>query len=580
MKATLDLFGKAIAGKTVDFRTVNELAVKVGYIVHPDCCTQEVYDWLKTKSVNYNATFYKAWNDVISKSRFELFIDQIIHYATTYGTGHTGIPYIPNDGSISPEFHNLKVISVITLEEAKERAAKMLYSGVALKQETIDAIFTIVSVNEIEVNKVANKEALMIICKAQNVIPSSSDDCVRYAIYLATGNTLLIKDRSTLTALKTLGSKFYLDAIFNNPEVLAESFFRYKPIWLAFKQNNARNKTFVNKLRKLANRFHKPKAPGFWANILSDTSLLPQLEAKLPELNNYKKVALLQAILVRQKETSAQAFVIRNQKLWVQNNATRNKKSHLSLVYEMLYKSLTESMSAKACKVFIPDGIALKLPASEKSFIGNYPLGTVFDVSGSDLIIGIHWKEEEGARDLDLSLQNINGTKVGWNSAYNSGEFVYSGDMTSARPEAVELLYAKQGFKSTGMINVNLYSGDTNSKFRTFIAREHITSMRKNYMVDPNNILFTIDNEMNSRQKAVGVVTEGKFFLCNLRTGSQIVSRHGVDTLYSQYVLDTLDCYVDLTTTLSDAGYEIVATPEEADIDLSNLSKDSLLNLL
>lgn len=579
MKATLDLFGKAIAGKSIDFRTVNELAVKVGYIVHPDCCTQEVYDWLKTKTINYNATFYKAWNDVISKSRFELFIDQIIHYATTYGTGHTGIPYIPNDGSISPEFHNLKIISVISVEEAKERAAQMLYSGVALKQETIDAIFTIVSVRDLDVQKILNKEALMVVCKQQGVLPTTSEDCVRYAIYLATGSTLLIKDRSTLTALKTSAGSIDLSKVFKNQEVLAETFFRFKPIWLAFKANS-RNRSFVNKLRKLANKFHKPKAPGFWANILSDTSLLPQLEAKLPELNNYKKVALLQAILVRQKETSAQAFIIRNQKLWVQNNASENKKGHLTLVYEMLYKSLTSSISAKACKVFIPDGISLKLPTSEKSFIGNYPLGTTFDVSQDDLIIGIHWRGAEGANDLDLSLQNLNGVKIGWNASYNSGEFVFSGDMTSANPEAVELLYAKQGFKSTGVINVNLYSGATDSKFRTFIARERITSMTRNYMVDPNNILFTIDNEMNSRQKAVGIVSEGKFFLCNLRTGSQRVSRGGTDTMYAQYVYDTLDCYVDLTSTLIDAGFEVVNTPEEADIDLSNLSKDTLLNLL
>lgn len=583
MKATLDLFGKAIAGNTSDFSTVNKLAVQLGYIVHPDCCTTEVYEWLKSKQMNYNATFYKAWNDVISKSRFELFIDQIIHYASTYGTGHTGKPYIPNDGSISPEFRNLKIISVIEIEEAKQRAAQMLYSGVALKQETIDSIFTIVSVKELDIEKVMNKEAKMIICKTLGVIPKNSEDCVRYLVYLVTGKSLLIKDRSTLTALKASSGSIDLTKMFAgiSNAILAESFFRYKPIWLSFKTNK-NNKTFVNRLRKLANGYHKPKKPGFWSNILADVTLLPQLQDRLPELNNYKKVAILQAIMVRQKQSTIQAFVIRNQKLWLQHNKAMESKakSHLGLVYEMIYKSLIESMSEKACKVFIPNGIELKLPTSEKSFVGNYPLGTVFDVSGTDFIIGIHWRGVDGARDLDLSMINVTGQKIGWNSSYNSGEFVYSGDMTSANPEAVELLYAKKGFKSTGIINVNLYSGNTDSKFKMFIARENIKSMTRNYMVDPNNILFTIDNEMNSKEKALGIVTEGKYVLCNLRTGNKAVSVAGGSVTYSQYVMDTLDCYVDLRSTLTAAGYTILETADEADINLSDLSKDTLLNLL
>ena len=58
--------------KKVDFAKINELAVKLGYIIHPDCCNEIVFKWLKSLTMNYNSTFYREWSDVLSKSRFEI----------------------------------------------------------------------------------------------------------------------------------------------------------------------------------------------------------------------------------------------------------------------------------------------------------------------------------------------------------------------------------------------------------------------------------------------------------------------------------------------------------------------------
>ena len=80
----IGMFNAALSNeKRLDFNMVNNEAMKRGFIVHPDACTQSVLDYLKTLDINVNATFYKEWSDILSKSRFELFIDQIIHYATT-----------------------------------------------------------------------------------------------------------------------------------------------------------------------------------------------------------------------------------------------------------------------------------------------------------------------------------------------------------------------------------------------------------------------------------------------------------------------------------------------------------------
>ena len=54
---------------------------------------EEIYSHIvKTKKTakQLNATFYRAWNDVLSKTRFELLFDQIMHYSTTYGTNFEG----------------------------------------------------------------------------------------------------------------------------------------------------------------------------------------------------------------------------------------------------------------------------------------------------------------------------------------------------------------------------------------------------------------------------------------------------------------------------------------------------------
>ena len=100
------LFGKAL---TLDATTanpvseieLNRFAIERGYIVHPSCCGQHVKDFLCTKPVNYNSTFYKSFDDVKNLNRFELYIDQLMHYASTYGTEFTGKAYVPNDTLIA-----------------------------------------------------------------------------------------------------------------------------------------------------------------------------------------------------------------------------------------------------------------------------------------------------------------------------------------------------------------------------------------------------------------------------------------------------------------------------------------------
>lgn len=601
----IDLFNNSLESTEVlNFNTVNKKTVKCGYLVHPNVCSMDVLDYVLAKQIDYNSTFYKKWSSIIEKNRFELLIDQLLHYASTYGTNFIGKPYIPEtiDPTDVPPFTEFNVIGIIGKDEVISRCENILFSGIALKQETIEKILEILNYFDYYVNvtKVKNREAKMLLYKNMNVLPDDPIEMIKFLVYLATGKTNVIKNDAMILEIR-VGQKIDLRDYVENfgAEKLSQVFYRFKPIFLAFKYSKP-NRKVVNKLRKLAKKNHVPMKKGFFEFLLTDEKLLDQLtKKKLEEISNFKKVLLLQTINIKLKKITPQAYVVRNQKLWIETNPTNSKidDGRLISAFFLIYESLIESLKKKACKISLPKNINLKLPTSAKSFIGNFPCGTSFDLSDKDAIFGINWRESEGARDIDLSYHDISGNKIGWNSDfYNDDQsIIYSGDVTTADPEATELLYAENGMSVNfaGIVNVNLYRGSSLSnydmryiseefampaKFKIFLATEKITNLHKNYMVNPNNVLFTIDMEMDSQQKSLGVLANNKFILVNFRTGKGRVSRCSVTDLYTHYAIAIEDCYISMQQVLTDAGF--IITDNNPDIDLKNLSVDSLISLL
>jgi hypothetical protein len=234
----------------------------------------------------------------------------------------------------------------------------------------------------------------------------------------------------------------------------------------------------------------------------------------------------------------------------------------------------------KACKIKLQKGVNITVPTSEKNFIGNYPIYTNFDMGTEHCIFGINWREKDGLDDLDLSITDINGNRYGWNTSYTNraNSIIYSGDMTSANPEATELFYAKNGF-TPSIVKVNMYRGELNSPFNFFIAKEPIKNLSSNYMVNPDNILFKSQTITDSKEKSLGIILDNKFILTVLRTGNKQVSNLSITDLMINYTLDTLDCNILLENLLIDAGFEIVE--KDADIDLTtNFNKSTLIDLL
>lgn len=604
-------------GAEKNFAKVNEVAMKYGYIIHPECCTKDVVAWLKEQSFNPNATFYKEWEDITSKTRFELLVDQILHYATTYGTDFAlGNGYVPNDEPVVIPYEHFKVITPATKEEIFERCMDMLKSGIALRTETINVLVDYFKgygfVNKVNLDEVKNKEAQAILSDLLGKLPSDEFGMLRCIVYKYTGSAMLIKDKKTLYTISgkngfqySQRGEFDLSVLSDQQKkVLSRIFYRYKPIFLAMK--GGKNSAVINKIRKYADVYHKPLKKGFWEICLTrecqeqPTTALTQAEKEVESLNNFRKIQLMQSIKERLlcKDNVGKMFVIRNGNMFVRDDykATCDVKYLVSL-YNILENSLVESLRSKATNVFLPKGVELSCPTSEKNFIGNYPFGSYVPMNGDHNIFGIYWRNEWGARDLDLWYTDKNGTRYGWCSSYTdkSKNIIFSGDMTNANPEATELFYLGKKVVG-GNIGVNVFSASKAPKFKLFVANENCENgLRRGYMCDPNNIVFEAEINFDNSYglKKVGIICNNKLFLADLGAGNQRVSTSTAADIINRQMKFKAESYVDLKPILEKAGFTInpTAVDEESGetisltpndiecLDFTNPSKDDLIKL-
>ena len=575
----IKLFGKAIQGTGINFNVAKE-AAKKGYIVNPECDGDSVLRFLETLPNNVNTTFYKEWKDVTDKSRLELLLDQVMHYASTYGTNHEGDAYIPNDNPTKVAFEDYKYIDMITYDELKNKVLTMLYSGIALKGETIDDLVYLVDQYDfnIDLDKVKNKEAMCKLSTALKRVMKDPVEMMRYLVFQYTGKTLLIKSPEVIRAIKAnplpivdklIETMTYQHDI-DGYETMASVFHRFKPLFLAMKKLNEKT---INKLRRLAKKHHKPMIIGRWENVLTtgDVSWITQEE--VDKLSNFKKLSLMKSIRIRSKRTGIVPVRVRNGKQFI-TYKTQPYHATLTGLYDELRNSVIDSLAKKACKVKLPKNINLVAPTSEKSFVGHIPSGSFIDMK-HDAIVGIHWKGADGAQDLDLSMLDIDGRKIGWNSRYSTDGVIYSGDMTSANPEATELVYCKQGMPD-GIVCVNKYHGDDVCKYNMFLATENITPTM-NHMVDPNSIDFMTELSIEG-QSSVGMFVSNRFIFMNVETGKgRVSSSKKRDTDFLKHSQKTSGCNERISTLLAYADFEF--TDDNADIDLSTSDKSTLIDL-
>ena len=579
-----------------------KLAAKTGYIVHPDCYNGSVLNFLRSQDVNFNSTFYKTWDDITKRDRFQLFVEQVTSYIINYGMlGNFNM----NDGdySAAPDIRKYKLILSITKDELFEKCRDVLYSGIALKDVTSSALCGFVCKHYKEyrdrgmfsIDFVKNKEAQVKICDKLNILPNDKFNLLRFMVYKATGSASLIKSEVTLRVISRCPKmRFDMTKLSKqNLEDLSSIFYRFKPIFLAFKKQLPKNAAIVNKLRKMAKVNHRPFTTGFWEDVVNRPVSLEMLKRVLETTppSNFKIITIIQAIRENRLLFGAQSrnkmYIIRNGHIWVDKlgepNVIDTRYDWWDILEDVLYRMLVDRLKEKACTVKFPENLSLTCPTSEKNFVGNIPFGSHYKMTKHNMF-GIYWKNEWGTRDFDLSFTTYDGAKIGWNSQYYTDrkDVIYSGDMTNADPEASEVIYCKNSCPN-GLVKVNRYNGSVGSKYIFSVAQSEVKYLPQNYMIDPNTIKFNVEVQSIDRmEQMVGFVNDNEIYMCTFDLGNIRVSRSSNMEDIAEVLNRKCHSFVDLKKLLLDAGFKERkrGTKEDPiDLDLTDLKKDTLIDL-
>ena len=558
-----------------------------GIIIMPDA------QWALDKITTYyaeqklsgkalNKTFHKSWSTILSSTREELAIEQIRHYISTYGSDFQDEVYIPCEELDLPKCTlKYKVIHALTKQELIEKSLKMLKSGMALEGTTIDDILEVLTDTCGYVftgdEGIKNKEAIIKIADTYGIVPKDTLEFFRYIIYRATGDSLLIKNKATVKAIKASsfnpGPQFTIHGL----EKLAAHFNRFKPLFLAFK---SKCPTVINKISKLSKTEHRPMVQ---SPLNTVTSTVVNWHREYHWLESATTYSILKALIACHNRLEGQeSFVyrIRNGKSWTTEKSTKNAPV---TNYRALLDYLKKTHSFEGKKFYIPDGVEYAIPTSEKMYIGNVPTGTKF--YADKMAVGIYWENSWGARDHDISGVNLNG-KVGWNSNYSQrGMLAYSGDLTDAIYGAVEYLYADKGLTTPTLVKNNVYCGKDDAGYSIIIGKGD--GVTRKYMMNPDNLMASIRTNSVSRQTYLGAFLPEEsgqsFVLLNTGSGGLRVSGNSEQSKVATDAL--LQQYKDpfsFNKLIEELGGEIVTESEEVDYDLSldSLEKDTFISIL
>lgn len=480
----------------------------------------------------WSNTFHKNWDKIANAPIEQLVLEQLAHYWSTYGmeiAGLTAIPLIPCEEVISdPDaLPNIKAFTAIRVvdEPTAINIVEDYLKGIKAPNK-LDAL----SINNLMCNTTLDIEDLQSFelkiarCKQLKVVPKSGQDFLRYLVYIITGSTLLIKDSETIETIKGYCSR-HSDAVFSilnqgDRKELAKIFYRYKPIFLAFRTSQ-RCKPIINKIRRLAVKYHEPVSGLTSANLMNLLNHNNNEDA-LKIIEKADNCTLIKLInFASNAGTDTKVYNIRNGKSFITNRPS-NITNALKLSL-MCYKQLVKNVSGKLVgkTFFIPKYIDYAVPISNKQCVGNFPYGTKLNFGEKDSItVAIWWQNYRFRTDIDFHLSSAN-AHFGWNGDYRNENILFSGDMTSADP------YASEAYKvllddTVYMLSANLYCGELGAPFK-FIVTENSDS-KKQSPVNVEDAMFTpIDLKFDSSKYInLGFIKDNTFVFYGTELGERL----------------------------------------------------------
>ncbi len=594
-------------------RDIFERAVKNGYILDPAITPSDALMDVSESIVGIsgekaNAAFHKSWAVVRDSPMEVLVLQQWFHYVTTYGFERLGVysegtVYIPHEILELPSVREdipLTVVKAMTAEAILGEIVS-LGSGIALAQGTLDDIMTIVEANAYDnafVQEITNRELKALLYDFYGLVPSEPVEFLRHLISKLTDESLLIKNDYLIGKIKEANGKFLDELLKDAPGDLASIFFRFKPLFLAMK-SISRNKTFFNRLRKQADKLHKPLLPDYLNSVTAQVKGgrlgLSVLKERLDKASVFRKIRLAYALQYRLVPGNSIVYRVRNGRGWATefewpDDLQDVTQATLNAVLDSIAADIRPSIEGQT--VYIPANVHYALPATEKQFTGHFPTGSFVSVQG-DMLVGIHWVNTNKQVDLDLSMIGESG-KFGWDAGYRSEgrDILFSGDVTVAPGPngASELFYLKQGAQEAKIVMLNYYnfvSGDE-VVAKILVAHESPENFGNNYMVDVNNIVASANVNITRKQNILGLIVsvngENRFCFANVSVGNSITSTLGEQSAHvREYLVNSLVNSLDFGAVLEMAGANVVTErPDREYVDLSPavLDKTTIIDLV
>ncbi len=594
--------------------------VKHGYILPsgltlPKNILSAVEDVVGISGEKANSAFHKSWAVVRDSSDEDLIIQQIIHYMTTYGFEALGIydkstVYVPDEHLDVPVGNMpLTVIKAFNYTDMNDAVVKLGASGIALHEDTLTDIMTLVEFFDFAPTityDMKNRELKARMMDYYGLVPNEPVEFLRHVISKLTDESLIIKNPYMVAKIKEASGKHLDDLMKDAPADLASIFLRYKPLFLAMR-SISRHKHVFNRLRKQAITMHKPLPVDYLNDVTSqiknDTINKKTLKKKLEDAPLFRKIRLAYALQYRLVAGDSIVYQVRSGRGWATPfswDTSLNEKTEkvLKTVLKSIARNIKAAVAGK--KILLPDNIKYALPATEKQFVGGIPAGSYVSVD-ADMIVGVYWKNVKSNRiDLDFSTTSIAG-KIGWNAAYRTDRrnVMFSGDVTDPPPKgATELFYfSGDDPYPPAMFSLNYYNycESLPVPMKLFIASERIKDMHKNYMIDQNNIITSVNMKITEKQTDIGMYIhtgdEARFFFQGVSIGNSISSRVDENTTRTRKFLEAkLMNPILLNTLLELADVEIITEPpkplesgeveEYVDLSPEALTKSTIIDLL
>ena len=495
----IKLFNKVLQGDStancVDRTLYKKAFVDYQLVLSPKADVRRIAAYLMTIPSKF-VTFHKDFETVRNTPNCVLYIEQLAHYASTYGTNHTETIYLPSQGLCNITYSGERFIDAITKEELRDKLEKLIYGNVALSTDDMNDAMELVDELgfPLHTSMCANREMAIRIALRNNETPRTNDEAMRMINYIVTGNSTVIKNQDTIALYKLNVNPHFskVKGLLNKLDMtyMAKVFNRYKPLFLAMKKSDGRMISYVNRLSKLSKRYHAPFVAPFETifltrKFIADThkesggtayfNIVDRISRGATVFQLEKYIRAARKRINATTNFTIDVYNIRNGKQFIKPNDEQIREYNnidLNHLYNQVRRILMNELHYRLDRK-LPNGVKtnlnLTIPTSLKDCVGSIPYGTSIDFGKNDNIqVGIHWTDEECGQDLDLSI-NGDGFQVSWNTNQMDGGIVHTGDMTSALPEATEMISFQKSI-GRGRVIVTPYSCKPNAKFTFFIA--------------------------------------------------------------------------------------------------------------